>query len=96
MIKCSFSCDFCAGEYLAHSGERLNGADMFALALPTSMSSVCSNILFIIYNCPLFSFSLCNIFLHHRGLLGLAKLVTDDPLVIDSTLAEYGDMAYPD
>jgi len=26
----------------------------------------------------------------------LAKLVTDDPSVIDSSLAQYGDMVYPD
>ncbi|XP_062201260.1 small ribosomal subunit protein mS47-like [Phragmites australis] len=63
------------GEYLALTGEKLNGADMIALGLAThySMSG-------------------------HLDLVDerLAKLVTDDPSVIDSSLAQYGDMVYPD
>ncbi|XP_072962380.1 small ribosomal subunit protein mS47 [Typha angustifolia] len=63
------------GEYLALTGERLNGIDMLAVGLATHYSMTA-----------------------HLGLIDerLAKLVTDDPSVIDSTLAEYGDLVYPD
>nr|CAD1844873.1 unnamed protein product [Ananas comosus var. bracteatus] len=63
------------GEYLALTGERLNGVDMLAVGLAThyAMSA-------------------------HLDLIDerLAKLVTDDPSVIDSSLAQYGDIVYPD
>nr|ACN30845.1 unknown [Zea mays] len=63
------------GEYVALTGEKLNGTDMIALGLATHyfMSG-------------------------HLDLIDerLAKLVTDDPSVIDSSLAQYGDMVYPD
>ncbi|CAL9089275.1 unnamed protein product [Musa textilis] len=63
------------GEYLALTGERLNGVDMLAVGLATHYSM--------------------------RARLDwiderLAKLITDDPSVIDSTLAQYGDLVYPD
>ncbi|KAJ6825611.1 3-hydroxyisobutyryl-CoA hydrolase-like protein 2, mitochondrial [Iris pallida] len=63
------------GEYLALTGERLNGVDMVAIGLAThfSMSDKLS-------------------WVDER----LAKLMTDDPSVIDSSLAQYGDVVYPD
>ncbi|XP_039785284.1 3-hydroxyisobutyryl-CoA hydrolase-like protein 2, mitochondrial isoform X2 [Panicum virgatum] len=63
------------GEYVALTGEKLNGADMIALGLATHYSMS-----------------------EHLDLVDerLAKLVTDDPSVIDSSLAQYGDMVYPD
>ncbi|ONK55692.1 uncharacterized protein A4U43_C10F30 [Asparagus officinalis] len=63
------------GEYLALTGERLDGVDMLAIGLAThySMSARLS-------------------WIDER----LAKLVTDDPSVIDSSLAQYGDIVYPD
>ncbi|KAF6989633.1 hypothetical protein CFC21_006947 [Triticum aestivum] len=63
------------GEYLALTGEKLNGVDMLALGLATHYSMS-----------------------EHLDLVDerLAKLVTDDPSVIDSSLAQYGDLVYPD
>ncbi|ONK73804.1 uncharacterized protein A4U43_C04F35560 [Asparagus officinalis] len=63
------------GEYLALTGEKINGVDMLALGLAThySMSARLS-------------------WIDER----LAKLVTDDPSVLDSSLAQYGDVVYPD
>ncbi|KAM3403259.1 hypothetical protein ACQJBY_006790 [Aegilops geniculata] len=63
------------GEYLALTGEKLNGVDMVALGLATHYSMS-----------------------EHLDLVDerLAKLVTDDPSVIDSSLAQYGDLVYPD
>ncbi|KAG1354490.1 putative 3-hydroxyisobutyryl-CoA hydrolase-like protein 2, mitochondrial [Cocos nucifera] len=63
------------GEYLALTGEGLNGIDMLAVGLAThySMSDRLN-------------------WIDER----LAKLVTDDPSVIDSSLAQYGDIVYPD
>ncbi|KAG2539471.1 3-hydroxyisobutyryl-CoA hydrolase-like protein 2, mitochondrial [Panicum virgatum] len=63
------------GEYLALTGEKLDGADMIALGLATHYSMS-----------------------EHLDLVDerLAKLVTDDPSVIDSSLAQYGDMVYAD
>ncbi|KAJ0963074.1 hypothetical protein J5N97_028196 [Dioscorea zingiberensis] len=63
------------GEYLALTGEKLNGVDMLAVGLATH-----------------FSMSARLDWIDER----LAKLVTDDPSVIDSSLAEYGDLVYPD
>ncbi|KAK8919140.1 hypothetical protein KSP39_PZI020929 [Platanthera zijinensis] len=63
------------GEYLALTGERLNGVDMLAFGLATHF----------------FMNAKLN-WIDER----LAKLVTDDPSVIDSTLAQYGDIVYPD
>ncbi|WOL07027.1 3-hydroxyisobutyryl-CoA hydrolase-like protein 2, mitochondrial [Canna indica] len=63
------------GEYLALTGERLNGVDMLAVGLATHycMSARLS-------------------WIDER----LSKLITDDPSVIDSSLAQYGDLVYPD
>ncbi|CAN6305926.1 unnamed protein product, partial [Urochloa humidicola] len=63
------------GEYVALTGDKLNGADMIALGLATHYSMS-----------------------EHLELVDerLAKLVTDDPSVIDSSLAQYGDIIYPD
>ncbi|KAJ6797499.1 3-hydroxyisobutyryl-CoA hydrolase-like protein 2, mitochondrial [Iris pallida] len=63
------------GEYLALTGERLNGVDMVAVGLATH-----------------FSMSDKLNWVDER----LAKLMTDDPSVIDSSLAQYGDVVYPD
>lgn len=63
------------GEYLALTGERLNGVDMLAVGLATH-----------------YSMSARLNWIDER----LAKLVTDDPSVIDSSLAQYGDVVYPD
>ncbi|XP_020596684.1 3-hydroxyisobutyryl-CoA hydrolase-like protein 2, mitochondrial, partial [Phalaenopsis equestris] len=63
------------GEYLALTGEKLNGVDMLAVGLATH-----------------FAMSAKLSWVDER----LAKLVTDDPSVIDSSLAQYGDIVYPD
>ncbi|KAG1362201.1 hypothetical protein COCNU_10G004200 [Cocos nucifera] len=62
-------------EYLALTGERLNGVDMLAVGLATH-----------------YSMSARLNWIDER----LAKLVTDDPSVIDLSLAQYGDIVYPD
>ncbi|CAO2816863.1 unnamed protein product [Amaranthus hypochondriacus] len=63
------------GEYLALTGDKLNGVDMVACGLATHY---CLNA-----RLPL---------IEER----LAKLITDDPSVIESSLAQYGDLVYPD
>ncbi|CAL9157220.1 unnamed protein product [Musa hybrid cultivar] len=63
------------GEYLALTGEKLNGVDMLAVGLATN-----------------YSMSDRLDWVDER----LAKLMTDDPSEIDSTLAQYGDIVYPD
>ncbi|GAA0150798.1 hydrolase [Lithospermum erythrorhizon] len=63
------------GEYLALTGEKLNGIEMIACGLGTHFS------------------------LHQRLPSieeRIAKLITDDPSVIESSLAQYGDVVYPD
>ncbi|XP_078155756.1 ATP-dependent caseinolytic (Clp) protease/crotonase family protein isoform X1 [Carex rostrata] len=63
------------GEYLALTGERINGVDMIAVGLATHYAMS-----------------------EQLGLIDerLAKLVTDDPSIIDTSLAQYGDIVYPD
>ncbi|KAL2940017.1 3-hydroxyisobutyryl-CoA hydrolase-like protein 2 mitochondrial [Bienertia sinuspersici] len=63
------------GEYLALTGDKLNGVDMVACGLATHF---CLNT-----RLPL---------VEER----LAKLITDDPSVVESSLAQYGDLVYPD
>lgn len=63
------------GEYLALTGDKLNGVDMIACGLATHF---CLNA-----RLPL---------IQER----LAKLITDDPSVVESSLAQYGDLVYPD
>lgn len=63
------------GEYLALTGDKLNGVDMIACGLATHY---CLNA-----RLPL---------IEER----LAKLITDDPSVVESSLAQYGDLVYPD
>ncbi|XP_021735748.1 3-hydroxyisobutyryl-CoA hydrolase-like protein 2, mitochondrial [Chenopodium quinoa] len=63
------------GEYLALTGDKLNGVDMIACGLATHY---CLNA-----RLPL---------IEER----LAKLFTDDPSVVESSLAQYGDLVYPD
>ncbi|KAI4316402.1 hypothetical protein L6164_024385 [Bauhinia variegata] len=62
------------GEYLALTGDKLNGAEMIACGLAT------------------------HYFLNERLTLGeerLGKLITDEPAVIEASLADYGDLVYP-
>ncbi|KAJ6722674.1 3-HYDROXYISOBUTYRYL-COA HYDROLASE-LIKE PROTEIN 1 MITOCHONDRIAL [Salix koriyanagi] len=63
------------GEYLALTGEMLNGAEMIACGLATHYTN--SEKLGLVE--------------HHLG-----KLVTNDPSVIETSLEQYGDLAYPD
>ncbi|KNA21788.1 hypothetical protein SOVF_039650 [Spinacia oleracea] len=63
------------GEYLALTGDKLNGVDMIACGLATHY---CMNA-----RLPM---------IEER----LAKLMTDDPSVVESSLAQYGDLVYPD
>jgi 3-hydroxyisobutyryl-CoA hydrolase len=97
---------------LALTGEKLYGADMIALGLATHYSMSGVRYFFIKLRVLSFwrfyidvvfrklkdqPYMFC--FLQqHLDLVDerLAKLVTDDPSVIDSSLAQYGDMVYPD
>ncbi|KAK9279077.1 hypothetical protein L1049_012752 [Liquidambar formosana] len=63
------------GEYLALTGEKLNGVEMIACGLATHYS----------LNARL-------AWIEER----LGKLITDDPSVIEMSLAQYGDLVYPD
>ncbi|KAK4277246.1 hypothetical protein QN277_015267 [Acacia crassicarpa] len=63
------------GEYLALTGEKLNGVEMIACGLATHYT----------LNARL-------ALLEER----LGKLVTDDASVVESSLAQYGDLVYPD
>ncbi|XP_074560531.1 small ribosomal subunit protein mS47-like [Curcuma longa] len=63
------------GEYLALTGERLNGIDMLAVGLATH-----------------YTMSARLDWVDER----LAKLITDDPSTIDTSLSTYGDIVYPD
>ncbi|KAL6216038.1 hypothetical protein ACLB2K_009265 [Fragaria x ananassa] len=63
------------GEYLALTGDKLNGVEMIACGLATHYA----------LNARL-------AVVEER----VAKLVTDEPSVIKASLAEYGDLVYPD
>ncbi|KAK7350387.1 hypothetical protein VNO77_08965 [Canavalia gladiata] len=63
------------GEYLALTGEKLNGVEMVTCGLATHYS--------LSARLPLIEEQ-------------LAKLVTDDPSVIETTLEQYGDLVRPD
>ncbi|XP_065848141.1 3-hydroxyisobutyryl-CoA hydrolase-like protein 1, mitochondrial [Euphorbia lathyris] len=63
------------GEYLALTGETLNGAEMIACGLATHYAHSER---------------------HQLIEQQLAKLVTDDPSVIETTLEKYGDLVHPD
>ncbi|XP_059460566.1 small ribosomal subunit protein mS47 [Corylus avellana] len=63
------------GEYLALTGDKLNGVEMIACDLATHYS----------LNARLAS-------IEER----LGKLITDDPSVIQTSLAQYGDLVYPE
>lgn len=63
------------GEYLALTGEKLNGVEMIACGLATHY--------LLKERLP---------WIEER----LGKLTTDDPSVIESSLAQYGDLVYPD
>lgn len=63
------------GEYLALTGDKLNGVDMIACGLATHY---CLNARLAL--------------IEER----LGKLITDDASVIESSLAQYGDLVYPD
>ncbi|KAH7574039.1 hypothetical protein JRO89_XS03G0243400 [Xanthoceras sorbifolium] len=93
------------GEYLALTGEKLNGVEMIACGLAThfTLNAVCSRctlllpvffllvplyVQLIIMNSPWQRLAM----IEER----LGKLITDDPSVIESSLAQYGDLVYPD
>nr|KJB55094.1 hypothetical protein B456_009G062800 [Gossypium raimondii] len=63
------------GEYLALTGDKLNGVEMIACGLATHY---CLNARLA--------------WIEER----LGNLMNDDPAVIDSSLAQYGDLVYPD
>ncbi|XP_027331824.1 3-hydroxyisobutyryl-CoA hydrolase-like protein 2, mitochondrial [Abrus precatorius] len=63
------------GEYLALTGDKLNGVEMIACRLATHYS----------LNARL-------AWLEER----LGKLITDEPSVVEASLAQYGDLVYPD
>lgn len=63
------------GEYLALTGDKLNGVEMIACRLATHYA----------LNARL-------ALLEER----LGKLVTDEPSVVEASLAQYGDLVYPD
>ncbi|RDX85188.1 3-hydroxyisobutyryl-CoA hydrolase-like protein 2, mitochondrial, partial [Mucuna pruriens] len=64
-----------SGEYLALTGDKLNGVEMIACRLATHYS----------LNARL-------ALLEER----LGKLITDEPSVVETSLAQYGDLVYPD
>ncbi|KAI7987995.1 hypothetical protein LOK49_LG13G02758 [Camellia lanceoleosa] len=66
--------DKTAWEYLALTGEKLNGVEMIACGLATHYS----------LNARVASVE-----------ARLGKLITDDPSVIEDSLAQYGDLVYP-
>ncbi|KAF7149983.1 hypothetical protein RHSIM_Rhsim02G0213100 [Rhododendron simsii] len=63
------------GEYLALTGEKLNGVEMIACGLATH-----------------YSLNAKVAWVEER----LSKLITDDPSVIEDSLAQYGDLIYPE
>ncbi|THG21118.1 hypothetical protein TEA_012190 [Camellia sinensis var. sinensis] len=63
------------GEYLALTGDKLNGVELISCGLATHYS--------ISARLPLIEEQ-------------LGKLVTDDPSVVETSLAKYGDIVYPD
>ncbi|GMH11763.1 hypothetical protein Nepgr_013604 [Nepenthes gracilis] len=63
------------GEYLALTGDKLDGVEMIGCGLATHFS----------LNARL------DLIEEHLG-----KLMTDDPSIIESSLAHYGDLVYPD
>ncbi|KAK7311045.1 hypothetical protein RJT34_08919 [Clitoria ternatea] len=63
------------GEYLALTGDKLNGVEMIACRLATHYS--------LNARLP---------WLEER----LGKLITDEPSVVEASLAQYGDLVYPD
>ncbi|CAL5340291.1 unnamed protein product [Camellia sinensis] len=74
------------GEYLALTGDKLNGVELISCGLAThySISAVSSAGPFaLLLQLPLIEEQ-------------LGKLVTDDPSVVETSLAKYGDIVYPD
>ncbi|GMP62013.1 hypothetical protein CsSME_00024277 [Camellia sinensis var. sinensis] len=63
------------GEYLALTGDKLNGVELISCGLATHYS--------ISARLPLIEEQ-------------LGKLVTDDPSIVETSLAKYGDIVYPD
>ncbi|KAL1315296.1 hypothetical protein HN51_042069 [Arachis hypogaea] len=63
------------GEYLALTGDKLNGVEMIACHLATH-----------------FTLNARLPWLEER----LGKLITDDPSIVETSLAQYGDIVYPD
>lgn len=91
------------GEYLALTGDKLNGVEMMACGLAThySLNAVC----FSLFLCLCFIFwptlVLLTVFVFSWQRLAmleerLGKLITDEPSVVEASLAQYGDIVYPD
>lgn len=93
-----------AGEFLALTGAKLNGAEMMACGLAThySVSEVSSIRPFCFFQFTYLSVMLTvcqfTFFLQKLPLIEeeLGKLVTDDPSVIEACLEKYSDLVYPD
>lgn len=93
-----------AGEFLALTGAKLNGAEMMACGLAThySVSEVSSIRPFCLFQFTYLSVMLTvckfTFFLQKLPLIEeeLGKLVTDDPSVIEACLEKYSDLVYPD
>jgi len=93
----------CTGEYLALTGDKLNGVEMIACRLAThySLTAVCFSLCFhTSLFCLLRTFPLLTLFgfscqrlplLEER----LGKLITDEPSIVETSLAQYGDLVYP-
>lgn len=89
-----------SGEYLALTGDKLNGVEMIACGLAThySLNAVCSHYTIIIFQSHVavaYSYE----FPGQRLALieeRLGRLITDDRTVIETSLAQYGDIVFPD
>nr|GMD41331.1 3-hydroxyisobutyryl-CoA hydrolase-like protein 2, mitochondrial [Ipomoea batatas] len=91
------------GEYLALTGEKLNGVEMIACGLATHYVLKEVSITLCASNIP----EICYVLKHCTSDIRilqrlpwieerLGKLMTDDRSVIESSLAQYGDLVYPD
>lgn len=96
---------FATGEYLALTGDKLNGVEMIACGLAShyAVNAVCSlttvhcfvSLLLLL----LISSAYNNDLPGQRLALieeRLGNLITDEPNVVETSLAQYGDLVYPD
>ena len=96
------------GEYLALSGDKINGVEMIATRLAThyTLKEVCfrDRSLFIFMRLICFPVSFFSQDKSGDSLFQkltwieerLSSLMTDDPTVIETSLAQYGDVVYPE